>query len=122
MANVTDVNLEEDDPIINNMHSIANTWIEREGSFTLSSLVPFVTHLMQSVQKIAKGKGAYKKQVILTVLRKIVAAKVEAGQQEMFTNCINTMVPPMIDTMVLASSTNLFGKNSLFKRCCPCFC
>lgn len=96
--------LTTDDPVVAQVYEQCKFWSEGE-SPSISSITPFVMQLISVTQSIVteKGKGAYKKQVVLTVLRKILENDVQFGSEDderTIMMILETTVPGIIDTAV----------------------
>ena len=117
------------DPVVEQLYNLAKTWTE--SSPTPATLVPFTVSLMTAVQGIVteKGKGPYKKQVVLTVLRIIIeheANCLSSDDRQALVLALETTVPSAIDVAVGISTGEIdlqkhatqCGK--IWKGCFPC--
>ena len=115
------------DPVVAQVYTQCKAWASGDPP-TISSVTAFVMQLMAVTQQAVaeKGKGPYKKRVVLTVLRKILENDVrwgsEADKQTILT-LVETTVPSIIDTSVSVAR----GEYDLAKQvqavkqaCCGC--
>ena len=98
------MSLSADDPIVAQVYDQCKSWAEG-GDPSIASITPFVMQLISCVQSIVneKGKGPYKKQVVLTVLRKILENDVQWGSdsdEATIMMILETTVPTIIDTAI----------------------
>jgi len=118
----------ETDPVVEQLYKIAKNWT---GSTpTPATVVPFTISLMTAVQSIVteRGRGPYKKTVVLTVLRLIVENETSMAEDDRaaLMLALNTTVPAAIDVAVgIASGEINLEKHAarasrLWKACFPC--
>jgi hypothetical protein len=108
------------DPIVNKVYDIAIEWIENN-EFSIASIVNFTTFLMLTVQHVISDKeqGMYKKQIVLTVLRRVINETAMSEEDKAaITNVLETVVPVIIDSMVSVAR----GDINFDKIIAPCRC
>ena len=95
---------DSNDPVVAQVYDQCKSWASG-ASPTISTVTAFVMQLMAVTQRAVaeKGKGPYKKKVVLTVLRKILENDVgwssEADRQTIL-SLVETTVPSIIDASV----------------------
>ena len=126
------MSVSENDPIVAQVYEQSKSWAEGDPP-SIASVVSFVTQLITTVQSMVteKAKGPYKKQVVLTVLRKILENDVQWGSEAdeaTIMRMLETTVPSIIDTAVgiatgeidLEKRARKIGR--IWKACFPCCC
>ena len=117
------------DPVIENLYDIATTWANQH-EVTVASVFTFTTHLMGCVQSmVGDKKGAYKKRVVLTVLRRVVPelSQLSDTDKASILGAVDNIVPSLIDGAVaiahnpatiktLKTLAQKFGCCSLYSR------
>lgn len=116
---MTDLNNEAiaADPVVTTLfYKFQEGWKE----ITPSSIVSLITELIPAIQKLVVGgnRGAYKKQVLITVLHLLVDES-SIENKESIRNIIDTTVPPMVDTMIsIANGKFDLMAQETVKNCC----
>jgi hypothetical protein len=91
------------DPVVNELYTTARQWCKDE-PLEVSNVITFAARLIAATQRLVteKGRGSYKKQVVLTVLYRLVEEDEELSNdtKQRLRYVLDTTVPPSIDTMV----------------------
>ena len=118
----------QNDPAVEQLYNIAQTW--SQSSPSPATIVPFTVALMKAAQGIVleKGRGPYKKQLVVTVLRLILERETDltSSDRAALMLALETIVPPTIDVAVgiasgeidLEKQANKCAK--VWKACFPC--
>lgn len=112
------MSLDHSDPVVMRIYNIAQSWVNQNEKPGPANIVAFATSLMVSIQRLVTGRGAYKKQVVLTVLRKVIADEVEfdsEADKKTVLTLVDTLVPPAIDVIV-----DIATSNAMKKQCKAC--
>lgn len=115
-------NVRDDDPLVVAVYQQAKQWVVDGGPVGPATIISFATYLMCVVQKsAAKGSGPYKKKVVLTVIRRVVAEIDFASEADRaaVVQLVNTLVPPAIDA-IKEAGTNLAAQLPTTQTKCPC--
>ena len=88
------------DPIAQQLYTTARGWIRGQEKVGPANIITFATMLMVAVQKLAKGRGVYKKELVLTVMRESINKDIpfenDADKQAVL-QLVDTVVPAAID-------------------------
>ena len=88
------------DPIAQQLYTTARGWIRGQEKVGPANIITFATMLMVAVQKLAKGRGVYKKELVLTVMREAIDKDVpfeNDGDKQAVLQLVDTVVPAAID-------------------------
>ncbi len=91
-----------------------------KGGITVDNLVDAVTHAMSSVDAYKTLSGAEKKEVVLEALRRVMSS---TGSNSGVDGLMDTLVPQLVDTIVVATKDGLaINKNAKksYQRCVTC--
>ena len=112
------------------LYNIAKIWINNN-NFNPTTVIPFATTLIRSTQKIVseKAKGPYKKELVLTILRKIINNDItfeNDNDKIQVLVIVENTIPIFIDTSIgiatgeidLQKRAEQAGK--IWKSCFPC--
>ena len=87
------------DPIAQQLYTTARGWV-RGKTVGPANVISFATMLMIAVQKLAKGRGVYKKELVITVMREAIQKDVPFDTEEdrqSVLQLVDTIVPAAID-------------------------
>ena len=110
-----------EDPIVTQLYATAQDWLKGHEQPSPSNLIAFAAALMCAVQKLAAGRGSYKKTIVLTVMARAIEHEVEfatEADKQVVLGLVDTMVPPAIDAIV-GVGKQLFNPETL-AACCKC--
>tara|TARA_Y100001970_G_C14147235_1_gene810566 strand:+ start:114 stop:464 length:351 start_codon:yes stop_codon:yes gene_type:complete len=105
------------DPIAQQLYTTARGWIRGQTTVGPANIMSFATMLMIAVQKLAKGRGVYKKELVLTVMRAAIENDVPFDNDEdkqAVLQLVDTVVPAAIDgikdigTQLMTNPPNCF--------------
>lgn len=88
------------DPIAQQLYTTARGWVRGQEKVGPANVITFATMLMVAVQKLAKGRGVYKKELVLTVMREAIDKDVpfeNDGDKQAVLQLVDTVVPAAID-------------------------
>ena len=108
-----------EDPAVTQLYGIAQDWIKGHEQPGPANLVVFATALMCAAQRLVKGRGSYKKTVVLTVLARAIENEVEFSSEadkQAVLGLVETMVPPAIDAIVNVGE-QLFNPENVVAVC-----
>jgi len=116
---------EADDPKIARLYALAKGWATQH-KVSAASVVTFTTYLISAVEQlVTEGHaGAYKKLVVMTVLRRVVANDIpfaDAEDKAALLGVVELVVPRLIDTIIgVATGSIDIGKifGSGGAQCC----
>lgn len=117
---MSDVNAE--DPIVTQLYAIAQGWVKDHEDLGPANIIAFATALMCAAQKLVKGKGSYKKTVVLTIMTRVIESEVEFSNEadkQAVLGLVETMVPPSIDAIVSVGQQLINPEN--VAAACSCF-
>ena len=89
----------ENDPVATQLYTTEN-WVTEKETIKPSNIIAFATMLMIAVQRLAKGRGPYKKQLVLTIMRKVIendAPFQDDADRQAVLGLLESVVPPAID-------------------------
>ena len=98
-------------------------WVDKTDKPDASNIIVLVTLLIKCVENVAADKaGAYKKNLVLTVLTKVInESKLEPDAKLALMVLVQTTIPIMIDTMIgIANEKIDLGK--IKTKLSKCFC
>ena len=112
------------------LYNIAKIWINNN-NFNPTTVIPLVTNLIRCTQKLVseKAKGPYKKELVLTILRKIINNDItfeNDNDKIQVLVIVENTIPIFIDTSIgiatgeidLQKRAEQAGK--IWKSCFPC--
>ena len=108
-----------EDPAVNQLYAIAEDWLKGHEQPGPANLVAFAAALMCAAQRLVKGKGSYKKTVVLTVMARAIESEVEFASdadRQAVLGLVETMVPPAIDAIV-GIGEQLFNPENIAAAC-----
>lgn len=88
------------DPIAQQLYTTARGWVRGQTAVGPANIIAFATMLMVAVQKLARGRGVYKKELVITVMREAIERDVPFDTEEdrqSVLQLVETIVPPAID-------------------------
>ena len=113
----------ENDAHVKIVYNQLKAWVEGSQELDASSMVILVTQVIGLIQKEVPehGKGAYKKDMALTVIKLIIQdSPLDATAKMSLNILLETTVPPMIDAMISIAKQNIdLGKAK--KSLASCF-
>jgi hypothetical protein len=112
------------DPNVVAIYNQFKSWIDGTNSLSASSIIILIPKIMKCAEEEIKlsGKGDYKKSVVLQVIKQIVQdSKLDTDGKVSLNIIIDTIVPTMIDTMVLVSRGKVDIGKAVKTSCMGCF-
>ena len=106
----------------NKVYEIAKKWVSEHDDMNPANIIELVTDLIPATQTIIKGskKGSYKKEIVLTVMAKILDNDINFStpeQEQLVRTILENTVPKTIDILILVAT----GKLQMGKKVKNCF-
>ena len=107
---------------LDKIYEIAKKWISEHDELNPETIIELVTDLIPATQRVIKGskKGSYKKEIVLTVMGKILDNDVTFStpeQEQLVRTILEHTVPKTIDVLVMVAT----GKKNIGKKVKNCF-
>lgn len=112
---------------ITQVYNQIKEWVDKTENPDASNIIVLVTLLIKCVENVAKDKeGAYKKNLVLTVLTKVInESKLEPDAKAALLVIVHTTIPVIIDTMISIANKEIdIGKikEEINAGMSKCFC
>lgn len=98
------------DPNVTVIYNQFKSWVDGTQELNTSTLIILIPKIMKCAEEqiTAQDKGAYKKSVVLQVLKLIINDSIlTAEAKEALKLLVDTVVPTMIDTMVMIAKKDI---------------
>lgn len=113
------------DPYAKDLYDQAKLWASGNGGVNAGSVISFAITVMRSIQimvaQAKEYKAAYKKRMVMTILRMVVNNDVrfeKDGDRELVMSIIENTVPTFIDTVILVAKGDVDLGKLFGAGCC----
>ncbi len=115
-----------DSQLFNSCYDIIKGWITQDQVITTENILEFTVRVIKLVQKMSKDKGAYKKTLVLDLIKRLVAEVNYPNPElkKLVLEFIDTTLPGFIDVTISVAigQINLGKRCSKLRKLCCCCC